>query len=131
MLYGVYSGSGVRVRDHCGAESPRDIGPAGRVPTVGGSDRAPASDAAADRVEAPASAARGRLRGIHRGRTTPSLPTESWTISGAGCLAGPVPSVLDRARGCSRTPPRADGSIHSDEKQDEEEKMTERELYAP
>src|SRR5215475_948351 len=38
-------------------------------------------------------------------------------------MAGAVPSILVRARGCSRTPPRSHGSIHIDEdqKQDNEE----------
>jgi membrane dipeptidase len=33
--------------------------------------------AAADRLKAPASAARRRFRGVHRGRTAPSLPAET------------------------------------------------------
>src|SRR5438128_2340530 len=73
----VYKESGVCVRNHCGAEPPRDIEPPGLVTTVGGRDRASAWYAPADRVEAPASAARGRLRGIHGGRTAPSLPPET------------------------------------------------------
>ena len=77
MLYGVYQESGICVRNHCGAEPPRDIEPPGLVTTVGGRDRASASYAAADRVKAPASAARGRFRGIHGGRTAPSLPAET------------------------------------------------------
>src|SRR5262245_26629544 len=60
---------GVSVRNHRGAEPPRDLEPPGLVTTVGWRDRARASDAAADRVKAPASAARGRLRRIHGGRT--------------------------------------------------------------
>src|SRR2546430_11463723 len=36
-------------RSHCGAEPPRDPAPPGLVPTVGGRDRAPTADAAADR----------------------------------------------------------------------------------
>src|SRR6267142_417586 len=77
MLCGVYKRSGICLRNHCGAEPPRDIEPPGLVPTVGGRDRASTSYAAADRVKAPASAARGRFRGIHGGRTAPSLPTET------------------------------------------------------
>ena len=77
MLHGVYQESGICVRSHCGAEPPRDIEPAGLVTTVGGRDRASTSYAAADRVKAPASAARGRFRGIHGGRTAPSLPAET------------------------------------------------------
>src|SRR5260370_21999997 len=35
-------------------------------------------------------------------------------------MAGSVPSVLVRSRGCSRTPPRPDGSINTNEKEDKE-----------
>ena len=77
MLCGVYQESGICVRNHCGAEPPRDIEPPGLVTTVGWRDRASTSYAAADRVKAPASAARGRFRGIHGGRTAPSLPAET------------------------------------------------------
>ena len=119
---GVYQESGICVRDHCGAEPPRDIEPPGLVTAVGGRDRASASYAAADRVKAPASAARCRFRGIHGGRTAPSLPAETGTTSGDRCLAGSVPPVLVRSRGCSRTPPRPHGSIHTNEKKDNEKK---------
>src|SRR6266446_1259317 len=109
MLCGVYQEGEICVRNHCGAEPPRDIDPPGLVTAVGGRDRASASYAAADRVKAPARAARGRFRGIYSGRTAPSLPAEARTTSGGGCLAGSVPSVLVRSRGCSRTPPRPHG----------------------
>src|SRR5579872_610841 len=77
MLCEVYKECGVRVRNHCGAEPPRDIEPPGLVTTVGWRDRASTSYAAADRVKTRASAARGRLRRIYGGRTAPSLPTET------------------------------------------------------
>src|SRR5215510_3144122 len=130
MLYGVYKEGGIRVRNHCGAEPPRDIGPPGLVPAVGGRDRAPASYAAADGIKAPARAARGRIRGIHGGRAAPSLPAETRTAAGGGCLAGPLPPVLVRACRCSRAPPQPHGerAINTDEKEDEE-KMTDREQY--
>src|SRR5215472_5333802 len=114
----VYKQSGICVRNHCGAEPPRNIEHPGLVTTVGGRDRASATCAAADRVKAPASAARGRFRGIHGGRTAPSLPAEARTVSGGGRLAGSVPSVLVRSRGCSRTPPRPYGSVNTSEKED-------------
>src|ERR1700731_5336915 len=131
MLRGVYTKHGIGVRNHCRAEPPRDPEPAGLVRTVSGRDRASTSYAAADRVKAPASAARGRFRGIHGGRTAPSLPAEARTASGGGCLAGSVPPVLVRSRGCSRTPPRPHGSIHANEKEDKEKKVTDREQYTP
>src|SRR5712691_10024369 len=108
------------------AEPPRDIKPPGLVTTVGWRDRASTSCAAADRVKAPASAARGRFRGIHGGRTAPSLPAEARTISGGGCLAGAVPPVLVRSRGCAGTAPRQYATFitnegNSNEKEDKED----------
>src|SRR6266404_6548888 len=120
MLYGVYEENGICVRNHCGAEPPRDTEPPGLVTTVGGRDRASTSYAAADRVKAPASAARGRFRGIYGGRTAPSLPAETRTTSAGRCLAGSVPTLLVRSPGCSRTPPRPHGSINTKEKEDKE-----------
>src|SRR5258707_634928 len=120
MLCGVYEEHGIFVRTHCRTEPPRDTEPPGLVTTVSRRDRAPASYDAADRVKAPASAARSRFRGVHRGRTAPSLPAETRTVSGAGCLAGSVPSVLVRSRGCSRTPPRPNGTLIANKKQGRE-----------
>src|SRR6478735_4276893 len=101
ILYKVYKVHGIRVRNHCGAEPPRDPGPPGLVTTVSWRDRASTSYAAADCVKASASAARGRLRGIHGGRTAPSLPAETRAASAGGCVAGPVPPFLVRSRRCS------------------------------
>src|SRR4029077_5037279 len=115
MLNEVYKESGIRIRNHCGAEPPRDLEPAGLVRTIGGRDRASTSYAAADRVEAPACAARGRFRGVDSGRTAPSLPAEAGTISAGGCMAGSVPPVLVRSPRCSRTPPRPHRSINPNE----------------
>src|SRR5262249_277460 len=99
--------------------------------TVGWRDRASASYAAADCIKAPASAARGRFRGINGGRAAPSLPAEARTASGSGCLAGSVPPILVRSCGRSRTPPRQHGSIHANEKEGKEKKMTDRDQYTP
>src|SRR5207302_7680357 len=118
MPNGVYEERGICLRHHCGAEPPRDLEPPGLVPTSGWRDRASASHAAADRVKAPARAARGRFRGIHRGRTAPSLPAEAGTASGGGRLAGSVPPVLVRSRGRARTPPRPHGSVDTTEGED-------------
>src|SRR5271157_4688085 len=114
MLRGVYQENGI-FRNHRRTEPPRDIESAGLIPTIRWRDRASAWYDAADRIEAPAGAARGRFRGVHRGRTTPSLPAQTWTISGGGCLAGAVPPVLVGARGCSRTAPRPDGTVDTNE----------------
>src|SRR6266581_6935439 len=123
MPFGVYEEHGICVRNHCGAEPPRDIEPAGLVTTVGWRDRAATSHAAADRVKAPASAARGGFRRIDGGRTAPSLPTEARTASGVGCLAGSVPSVLVRSCRCSRTPPRPHGPVDTNEREDKEKTL--------
>src|SRR6266581_9751616 len=131
MLCRVYKANGICLRNHCGAEPPRDIEPPGLVTTVGGRDRAPTRYDAADRIKAPASAARRRFRGVDSGRTAPSLPAEVGTISGGGCLAGSVPPVLVRSRGCSRTPPRSHGLVNTNEWRDKEKKMTDREQYTP
>src|SRR5689334_25439930 len=101
MLYGVYEEHGIGVRNHCRTEPPRDIEPAGLVTTVGGRDRAATSYAAADGVQAPASAARSGFRGIHGGRTAAPLPAQAGTAAGVGSLAGSVPPVLVRSRRCS------------------------------
>src|SRR5438132_6148084 len=77
IRYGVYKADGIRIRNYCGAEPPRDTQPPGLVTTVGWRDRASASYAATERVKAPASAARGRFRGVHGGRAAPSLPAET------------------------------------------------------
>src|SRR3984957_18669231 len=102
MLCGVYTRNGICLRNHCGAEPPRDIEPPGFVATVGWRDRASTAYDAADRVQAPARAARGRFRRIHGGRTAPSLPAETRTTSGGGYVVGAVPPVLVRSRRCSR-----------------------------
>src|ERR1700688_1988076 len=131
MLCGVYQENGICVRNPCGAEPPRDIEPAGLVPTVGGRDRASTSYGAADCVKAPARAARGRFCGIHGGRTAPSLPAETRTTAAGGCLARSVPSVLVRSPRCSGTPPRPDGCVTNEEsgntnEREDKEKTTRR-----
>src|SRR5215831_8206260 len=118
MLHRVYKDRGIRIRNHCGAEPPRDIESPGLFRTVGRRDRAPASYAAADRVQAPTGAARGGFRGIHGGRTATALQAEAGTVSGGGCLAGSLPPVLVRTRRRPRTPPRPHGSSNTNEKED-------------
>src|SRR5215472_2582836 len=98
MLHRVYKDRGIRIRNHCGAEPPRDIESPGLFGTVGWRDRASASYAAADRVQAPEGVARRGFRGIHGGRSAPALQAEAGTVSGGGCLAGSVPPVLVRSR---------------------------------
>src|SRR5512132_3971775 len=131
MRHGAYSWHGVCLRNHCRAEPSRDPEPARVVSAVGGGDRARAAHAAAGRVQAPASAARGGVRRIHGGCTAPSLPAETGAPSGGRRLAGPVPPALVRPRRCSRPPPGPDGLIHTIETKDEEKEMTDREPYTP
>ena len=137
MRFRVYKESGIGFRNHCGAKPPRHIEPAGLVTAVGWRDRASTSYAAADGVKAPASAARGRVRGSHGGRTAPSLSAETGTASRGGSLAGAVPPVLVRACRCSRTPPRPDGShgshgsITTTNEKEDTEKMSKGERYTP
>ena len=111
----VYNGRAICLRNHCRAEPPRDPQPPGLVTTVGWGYRTSAPDAAADRVEAPASPARGRLRGIHGGCPAPFLPAEAGIAAGGGCLAGSIPPVVVRSRRCSRTPPRSHGAVRTSE----------------
>src|SRR5580704_9899080 len=82
MPYRVYKERGIHIRNHCRTEPPRDLESSGLLATVGGRDRASASYATADCVEAPARAARRRFRGIHGGRTAPPLPAETRAVSG-------------------------------------------------
>ena len=77
MPLGVYTKSGIYLRDHCGAEPAGDLEPFGLVGAVGGRDRASASDDAAYCVEAPARTARRWVCGIFGGRTETSLPAET------------------------------------------------------
>src|SRR5579862_4647168 len=110
MPYTVYKKGGIRVRNYCGAEPARDLEPPPLVPTVGRGDRAPASNAAAGGIQAPAGAARSRFRRIHSGRTAASVPAETGAPAGGRCLAGSVPPVLVGSRGRARTTPRPHGS---------------------
>src|SRR5207245_1274513 len=59
------------------------------------------------------------------------LPAEARTTPGGGCLARSVPQVLVRSRGCSRTPPRPHGSVSTNETEDEETKVINRDQYIP
>src|SRR5262245_14649660 len=125
----VYKERGIGIRNHRGAEPPRDLEPAGVVGTVGWRNRTSTWDAAAHRVKASARAARRRFRGIHGGRTAPSLPPEAGTVSRNGCLARSVPAVLVRSCGCARTPSRPHSSINTNQEEDKEKKVTAREQY--
>ena len=111
----VYTWRGICVRHRRRAEPAGHLEPAGVVGALRRRDRAPPAHAADLGLQAPARAARGRVRGSHSGRAAPSLPAETGTASRGGFLAGPVPPVLVRARGCARAPPRPHGSINPNE----------------
>lgn len=101
MPYGVYTENGIYIRGHSGAEPAGDFEPAGVVRAIGGRDRAPASHATANRLQAPASAAGRGFRRGHRGRTAPSLSIEAGTAARDRHLAGAIPPVLVGSRGRS------------------------------
>src|SRR3954463_7720627 len=128
----VYKECGIGVRDHRGAEPPRDPQSPGRIRTVGGRDRAAAGDATADSVQAPPGVARSRLRRVHHRRPAPCLPAQARRASGAGCVARAVPAILVGSRRCARAPPRSHPPENTHyNKEDEEQKMTDRERYTP
>ena len=81
MPFGVYNRHGICLRNHCGAKPAGDLEPAGLGGAVRRRDRASTSHVAANRVEALASAARIRFRGIDGGCTAPSLPAPARTLS--------------------------------------------------
>ena len=74
MLIGVYQKGGIRVRNHCGAEPPRDTKPAGLVATVGGRDRASTSHGEAGFVEAAVEA----QRRLYRLKPEPFQEVDAW-----------------------------------------------------
>src|SRR5262249_25445817 len=105
ILYEVYKEGGKRIRDHCRAQPPRDLKPAGLVGAVGGRDRASTSHVAADGIQTPSSTARRRFRRIDSGCPAPPLSAETGAISGVRGVAGSVPPLLVGARRRARTPP--------------------------
>src|SRR5438309_11529573 len=60
-----------------------------------------------------------------------SAHTTGTLLNAAVPHIGTASPVLVRSRGCSQTPPRPHGSIHTTEKGDKEKKMTTREQYTP
>src|SRR6266481_865404 len=69
--------------------------------------------------------AEGHLRQPHSAHAAGTL------LNAAVPHIGAAPPVLVRSRGCSQTPPRPHGSIHTTEKGDKEKKMPTREQYTP
>src|SRR3954454_10311914 len=126
-----YKERGICFRNHRRAEPARDTGPPGLVGTVGRRHRASAAYVTTDRLQAPASPARGRFRRVDGRRAASPVSAQARATPGGGCLAGSVPPLLVRSPRCSRTAPRPGGSINDNQKEDTEETMTDRAQYAP
>jgi hypothetical protein len=82
MLFRVYNGNGICLRNHCEVEPSRDIEPPGLVTTVGWKDRASTSYAAADRVEAvlreAVESTVDAQRRLHRLKPEPLQEVDAW-----------------------------------------------------
>src|SRR5262249_53654872 len=72
-----------------------------------------------------------RLRGGHRGCSTPRVPVETRVAAGNRGVARAVPAALVAAPRRAPTPSRSNGSANTNDERDEEDTMTERPLYAP
>src|SRR5438477_3592020 len=98
----LYTCRGIIVRHRRGAQPTGHLEPAALVRELRGRDRARASTVAAVRLQAPARAARGWLRGVaNRGAATP-LSTATGAAHGARRLARPLPALLVEACRCAR-----------------------------
>src|ERR1041384_4027717 len=107
---GLYCDHGDLVRRRRGAPSTGHPEPAALLGALGGRDRAQASTLAAVRLQAPARAARGGVRGItHRSAAAPLSPATG-AAEGARRLAGSLPALLVEARRCPREAPGKDGA---------------------
>ena len=84
MRCGVYEEHGIGVRNHCGAEPPRDTEPAGlSQQSVGEIERQ--LRMTQPTVSKHLRALReGRFGGVHSRRTAPSVPLKARTVSGGG-----------------------------------------------
>src|SRR5215217_2300914 len=97
-----YSLHGVIVRNPRGAEPADHPESAGVVRVLGQRARAPAAAVPDLRVQAPARAARGRLRRGARRSPAARLSTPARAAHGGGRLAGALPALLDGPRRCAR-----------------------------
>ena len=131
MLFRVYTRNGICARNHCGAEPPRDIEPPWADPnsSVGEVER---------QLRMPQPTGSRHLRVLRAaGFVESTVDASAVSTDGTlnhfrrGCLAGSIPSVLVRLRGCSQMPSRPNGSIITHEKEDKEKKMTDLEQYTP
>src|SRR5262252_1939647 len=128
---------GIRLQHPGRAESTRVAAFARRVGAVRRRARASARNATALGVEAPAGAARVRLRGVSSRRAASRLPAAARAPHGAGFVAGAVsPPVVDPPR-CARTPSGSHGGRAQSETQESkdapkrEEAMRNLESYVP
>src|SRR6185436_4662737 len=94
----VYIARGIVLRHRRRAQSTGHSQPAALVRALRRRDRAEAAAVAALRLQAPARAARGGVRGIaHRGAAAP-LSTETGAAHGARRMARTLPALLVEAR---------------------------------
>src|SRR5580692_3512916 len=119
-----------------GAQQTGHLEPAALVRKLGGRDRAGASTVAALRLQAPARAARGWLRGVTNRSAAAPLSTATGAAHGARRLARPLPALLDQARRCPGTTPEHHGQgagqgPPGEERKEETMKSHSREEYAP
>src|SRR5690348_10069397 len=131
MPLSVYIWRGLFIRHRRRAQSTGHPEPAARVRALRGRDRARAAAVAALRLQAPARAARGGLRGITHRRTAPPLSIETRAADGARRLARPLPSLLVEAHRCSGATPGQNGEGALRQSQRKEENMNIREPHTP
>src|SRR5437588_8769078 len=105
----LYVCRGIFVCHRRGAEPAGHPEPAALVRALGGRDRAQASTVAAVRLQAPASAARGRVRGIANRSAAAPLSAETGAAHGARRMARSLPALLVKARRCPGATPGQDG----------------------
>src|SRR5256885_16994463 len=102
----LYVRRGIFVCHRRGAQPSGHPRPAALVGALGGRDRAQASAVAAVRLQAPARAARGRVRRITNRSAAAPLSAETGAADGARRLARSLPALLVEARRRPGTTPR-------------------------
>src|SRR3954462_8334495 len=96
----LYVCRGISVRHRRGAQPAGHPEPAALVRALRWRARARASTVAAVRLQAPARAARGRVRGITNRSAAAPLSPETGATHGARRMARSLPALLVKARRC-------------------------------
>src|SRR6267143_6215197 len=125
----LYVYRGIIVCHRRGAQQTGHLEPAALVRALRWRDRARASTVAAVRLQAPASAARGWVRGITNRSAAAPLSTETGAAHGARRMARSLPALLVKARRCLGATLGQDGKDALC--QTKEKDMSSREQYAP